>query len=164
MGREAEWVEEPGVAGPVRRVVRLRGRHDVLIPRVHVDGSVTELSIQLPALRHQVLLLAHKLLAAAQLRGVACGNLWRRRRRELVGLVGVDGGDDGEVVLVFVEMIFGRRVRAVERLRDGGEEGSEGELVDVVGEVEGCVGIMSVICFWSSFLQWYFLLAWSRCC
>jgi len=71
---------------------------------------------------------------------VAAGG-WR-----LVGLVEfaqrfgvgrVDGRDDGEVVLEFVEVVGRRGDGVVEGVGEGGVEGAEGELVDVVGEVEG---------------------------
>lgn len=39
---------------------------------------------------------------------------------------GVDGGDDGEVVLVFVEVGAGRGVGFVEGVEEGGVEGTEG--------------------------------------
>lgn len=55
------------------------------------------------------------------------------------GGAGVDGGDDGEVVLVFVEVGVGGGVGFVEGVEEGGVEGSEGEFVDDVGEVECCV-------------------------
>ncbi len=58
-----------------------------------------------------------------------------RRRRG--GGAGVDCGDDGEVVLEFVEMGVGGGVGAVEGVEEGRVEGSEGEFVDDVGEVEG---------------------------
>ena len=51
---------------------------------------------------------------------------------------GVDGGHDGEVVLVFVEVHVDGGDGVVERVGQGGVEGAEGEFVDVVGEVEGC--------------------------
>lgn len=56
------------------------------------------------------------------------------------GVVGVDGGDDGEVVLEFVEVVFGGGDGVVEGVDEGGVVGAEGELLDVVGEVEawGC--------------------------
>ena len=54
------------------------------------------------------------------------------------GGAGVDCGDDGEVVLVFVEVGGGGGVGSVEGVEEGGVEGSEGEFVDGVGEVEGC--------------------------
>lgn len=57
-----------------------------------------------------------------------------------MGRIGVNGGDDGEEVLVFVEVVGGCHVGSVEGLDDGGEVGAEGELVDVVGEVEDCGG------------------------
>ena len=52
------------------------------------------------------------------------------------GVGGVDCGNDREVVLVFVEMVFRRCGCLVERVGEGGVEGAEGEFVYVVGEVE----------------------------
>lgn len=54
------------------------------------------------------------------------------------GVVGVDCGDDGEVVLEFIEVVFGCGDGVVEGVDEGGVVGAEGELLDVVGEVEGC--------------------------
>ena len=54
------------------------------------------------------------------------------------GVGGVDCGDHGEVVLVFVEVDCRRGVGVVERVGEGGVEGSEGEFVDYVAEIEGC--------------------------
>ena len=48
----------------------------------------------------------------------------------------VDGGHDGEVVLEFVEVRVGGGEGVVEGVEKGGVEGTEGELVDNVGEVE----------------------------
>lgn len=45
--------------------------------------------------------------------------------------------------MVFVEVVRGCGVGFVERVEEGGVEGSEGEFVDDVGEVEGC-GVESV--------------------
>ena len=50
---------------------------------------------------------------------------------------GVDCRDDGEVVLVFVEVGFCCSEGVVEGVGEGGVEGAEGEFVYVVGEVEG---------------------------
>ncbi len=50
---------------------------------------------------------------------------------------GVDGGDDGEVVLELVEVLGRCGDGVVEGVGEGGVEGAEGELVDCVGEVEG---------------------------
>lgn len=52
------------------------------------------------------------------------------------GVVGVDGGYDGEVVLELVEVVFGGGDGVVEGVDQGGVVGAEGELLDVVGEVE----------------------------
>lgn len=56
---------------------------------------------------------------------------------EGLGVGGVDCGDHGEIVLVLVEVVFGGGVCVVQRVGKGGVEGAEGELVYVVGEVEG---------------------------
>ena len=48
----------------------------------------------------------------------------------------VDGRDDGEVVLVFLEVGVGGGEGVVEGVGEGRVEGPEGELIDVVGEVE----------------------------
>ena len=61
------------------------------------------------------------------------------------GVGGVDGGDDGEVVLEFVEVIGGGGDGVVERVGQGGVEGAEGKLVDVVGEVERCCKTVSYV-------------------
>lgn len=55
------------------------------------------------------------------------------------GVVGVDGGNDGEVVLELVEVFFGGGDGVVEGVDEGGVVGAEGELLDVVGEVEAWV-------------------------
>ena len=60
------------------------------------------------------------------------------------GVVGVDGGDDGEVVLELVEVVFGGGDGVVEGVDEGGVVGAEGELLDVVREVEACVCIVCV--------------------
>ena len=52
---------------------------------------------------------------------------------------GVDCRDDGEVVLVFVEVLGGGGEGGVERVGEGGIEGAEGEFVDLVGEIELCI-------------------------
>ena len=52
------------------------------------------------------------------------------------GVVGVDGRDDGEVVLVFVEVVWGAGDGVVEGIFERGVVGAEGELGDLVGEVE----------------------------
>jgi hypothetical protein len=54
------------------------------------------------------------------------------------GVVGVDGGHDGEVVLVFVEVVRGCGEGVVEGVLERGVVGAEAEFVDVVGEVECC--------------------------
>ena len=56
------------------------------------------------------------------------------------GVGGVDGGHDGEVVLVFVEAVVGGGEGVVEGVAQRRVEGAEGEFVNVVGEVEGCAG------------------------
>lgn len=79
-----------------------------------------------------------------------------RRRRGGRG-TGVDGGDDGEVVLEFVEVVVRGGGGAVERVEEGRVEGTEGEFVDDVGEVEGWMGThtRSLVLF---ALDWYYLL------
>lgn len=62
------------------------------------------------------------------------GRQWRRG-----GGAGVDGGDDGEVVLEFIEVIVRGGGGAVEGVEEGRVEGTEGEFVDDVGEVEGWI-------------------------
>ncbi len=52
--------------------------------------------------------------------------------------VGIDCGDDGEVILEFVEVGWGGTAGVVEGVEKLRVEGAEGELIDVVGEVEGC--------------------------
>ena len=52
---------------------------------------------------------------------------------------GEDGGDDGEVVLVFVEVGLGALGGLVERVEEVRVVRSEAEFVDVVGEVECAV-------------------------
>ena len=52
---------------------------------------------------------------------------------------GVDGGDDGDVVLVLEEVLGGGAEGVVEGVVEGGIEGAEGEFIDYVGEVEGCL-------------------------
>lgn len=51
-------------------------------------------------------------------------------------VVGVDGGHDGEVVLEFVEVVFGRGDGIVEGVDEGGVVGTEGHFLDVVREIE----------------------------
>lgn len=51
---------------------------------------------------------------------------------------GVDGGDNGNVVLVFEEVEPGGSVCVIERIGKRRIVWPEGEFVDVVGEVEGC--------------------------
>ena len=62
---------------------------------------------------------------------------------QILRRVGVDCGDDGEVILVFVEVGWGGAAGVVEGVEKLRVEGAEGELVDVVGEVEGCGDIGS---------------------
>lgn len=52
------------------------------------------------------------------------------------GPAGVDGRDEGEVVLVFLEVGGCAGESAVEGVEEGGVEGAEGEFVDYVGEIE----------------------------
>ena len=49
---------------------------------------------------------------------------------------GVNCWDDREVVLVFVEVVFGRGECAIERVLEIWIERSEGEFIDVVRKVE----------------------------
>lgn len=59
--------------------------------------------------------------------------------REAVRSVGEDGGDEGEVVLVLEEVLRGGcGGGGVEGIVERRVEGAEGELGDVVREVEGC--------------------------
>lgn len=51
--------------------------------------------------------------------------------------VGVDCGNEAEVVLVFLEVGVCCCGCLVEGVEEGRVEGAEGEFVDVVGEVEG---------------------------
>lgn len=60
----------------------------------------------------------------------------RRRRRSR--RAGVDCRDDGEVILVLVEVVRGCCVGAVERVEEGRVEGTEGKFINDVGEVECC--------------------------
>jgi hypothetical protein len=53
-------------------------------------------------------------------------------------VVGVDGGYDGEVVLKFVEVVFGCSDGVVEGVDEGGVVRAEGQFLDVVGKVEAC--------------------------
>lgn len=64
------------------------------------------------------------------------------------GVVGVNGGDDGEVVLEFVEVVVGGGCYGdgvVEGVDEGGVVGAKGELADDVGEVEGCVDVSGIV-------------------
>jgi hypothetical protein len=49
----------------------------------------------------------------------------------------VDGWDNGEEVLEFVEVVWSCGHRAIEGVEEGGVEGTEGEFVDDMREVEG---------------------------
>jgi hypothetical protein len=60
------------------------------------------------------------------------------------GVVGVDGGDDGDVVLEFVEVVFCCGDSVVERVLEGGVVWAEGELGDTVGEVECCNVLLAI--------------------
>ena len=68
------------------------------------------------------------------------------------GVVGVDGGHDGEVVLELVEVIFGGGNGIVEGVDEGGVVRAEGELLDVVGEVEACE--FALVCLLERMLGW----------
>jgi hypothetical protein len=50
----------------------------------------------------------------------------------------VDGGDDVAVVLELVKVALGRGDGVVERVDERGVVGAEGQLVDVMREVETC--------------------------
>lgn len=63
------------------------------------------------------------------------GGLPERGRRRRRG-AGVDGGHNGEIVLVLEEMLVRGRDGAVEWVQEGWVQGPKGELVDGVGEVE----------------------------
>lgn len=63
-----------------------------------------------------------------------CGRRPRRRDRRAC----VDGWDYGAVVLVFEEVVRGRRIGFIERVEEGGVEGPEGKFVDYVRKVECC--------------------------
>ena len=69
-----------------------------------------------------------------------------------------EGGDYGEVVLVFEEVGRSCGDCVVEGVEEGGVEGAEGEFVDYVGEVEGWVGrgkdVSEVFWFLVVFLFW----------
>lgn len=59
----------------------------------------------------------------------------------LVGIAGADGvhgRDYREEVLEFMEVVWGLLNGAVEGVKERGVKGSERELRDDVGEVEGC--------------------------
>lgn len=60
---------------------------------------------------------------------------------ERFGVGGVDCGHDGEVVLVFVEVVGGGGVGVVEGVGERGVEGPEGEFVDLMREVERCISL-----------------------
>ena len=66
-------------------------------------------------LTHNMRLLRYGILVGVDsARGIGCG-----------GVDGVDGRDDGEEVLEFMEVVGGRGDGAVERVEEGGVEGSE---------------------------------------
>jgi hypothetical protein len=69
-------------------------------------------------------------------RRVAVDGLEEREQRRVVR---VDSGHDAEVVLVLVEVVGRGGDGVVERVGKRGVEGPEVQLVDLVGEVEGCV-------------------------
>lgn len=65
--------------------------------------------------------------------------VYRVEERDKRGVVGVDGGDDGEVVLEFVEMVGrsgGNGDGVVERVEERGVIWAKGHFADDVGEVE----------------------------
>lgn len=104
--------------------------------------------------------------------GVAGAVVWREGRVGALavcggfggssGGAGVDCGDDGEVVLVFVEVGGRGCVGAVEGVEEGRVEGPEGEFVDDVGEVEGFELLLFVSqlffgCFgWRERRRWWY--------
>lgn len=53
--------------------------------------------------------------------------------------MGVDGRDDADEVLEFVEVRGGEVDGSVERVDETGQKGAEGEFGDYVGEVECCL-------------------------
>lgn len=97
------------------------------------------------ALRHRVRLRRRRVLVRqdrglgveAGLLLVVChiGGLPERGRRRRRG-AGVDGGYDGEIVLILEEMLVRGRDGAVEGVQEGRVQRSKRELVDGVGEVE----------------------------
>lgn len=64
------------------------------------------------------------------------------------GTLGVDGGDDGKEVLVFVVVGFGGGDGLVERVEDCGVVRAEGKFGDHVREVEGCTSQSNVPSDW----------------
>ncbi len=49
----------------------------------------------------------------------------------------VDGGDNREIVLVFVEVLVGDGEGAIERVLEGRVQWAEGKFVDYMREIEG---------------------------
>jgi hypothetical protein len=74
----------------------------------------------------------------------ACGvelgvAIYSLKKRKEAWVVGVDGGDDGEVVLEFVEVVGcggGGGDGVVEGVGEGGVVGAKGHFADDMGEVE----------------------------
>lgn len=67
--------------------------------------------------------------------GVAIHGFEEREQRRIVG---IDGGYDGQVILILEEVLGSGGDRVVERVDKGGVVRAEGELVDLVREVESC--------------------------
>lgn len=65
--------------------------------------------------------------------GVAVYGFEERKER---GVIGVDGRNYGEVVLVFIEVVFGGGDGVVKGVHERWVVGTEGELGDLVGEIE----------------------------
>lgn len=61
---------------------------------------------------------------------------------EFAGVVGVDGGDDGEVVLELFKVLVGGCARVVQRVVEARVEGAEAEFVDLMRKVEGWEGVL----------------------
>jgi hypothetical protein len=59
----------------------------------------------------------------------------------VAGVDRVNGWDDGEEVLEFVEVVGCTGDGAIERVDEGWVEGSKGELGNYVREVEGCSSV-----------------------
>lgn len=75
---------------------------------------------------------------------VAVGGVSAEGAVDGAGTLGVNGGDDGEEVLVFVIVGFGGGDGFVEGVEDCGVVRAEGKFGDHVREVEGCVSQSNV--------------------